>query len=252
MSRVYNYKFQKPDERDLKLVHPVVSTLPTAYDIRSVLGEPIVFDQGNLGSCTSQSSALMYMFMLKQEKLAEFVPSRLFIYAISRMIEGTPLTEDSGADLRDVMKAIQKYHVCAEAVWPYDVSKFSVKPPQSAFQAAVLHKEFQYLACAQTETAIKTALTNNHAIVFGIQVYESFESDEVSRTGIVPMPDVDNEQCLGGHALTIVGFDDSKQAFGVQNSWNSSWGLQGLCWIPYSYVLDSDLASDFWVIKACN
>jgi len=252
MPRIYNYKPQKLDERDMKLDYDEIE-LPSSFDIRDVLGVPIVFNQGSVGSCSANSSALVYMYTLNKEKLAEFTPSRLFIYANSRLYEGVALTDDAGSDLRDVMKTIQIKHVCTEKVWPYIESKFSVKPPSYAYAAAMLHKEFNYMAVAQTETAIKTALLNHHAIAFGITLFLEFESEEVAKTGIVPMPNED-ETPIGGHAITIVSYDDEKQAFGVQNSWGRGWGVnsEGWCWFPYAYVLNPDLATDFWVIKTCN
>ena len=50
--------------------------------------------------------------------------------------------------------------------------------------------------------------------------------------GVLPPPD----QTAGGHAYKFVGYDDSKGAFLMQNSWGSSWGLLGHAWMPYQYV----------------
>ena len=35
------------------------------------------------------------------------------------------------------------------------------------------------------------------------------------------------------HAITIVGWDDEKQAFLIKNSWGTSWGENGFMWIRY-------------------
>ncbi len=35
------------------------------------------------------------------------------------------------------------------------------------------------------------------------------------------------------HAILIVGWDDSKQAFLVKNSWGTDWGYDGFCWVKY-------------------
>ena len=85
-------------------------------------------------------------------------------------------------------------------------------------------------------------------MAFGISVYTSFMSDEVARTGIVPMPGPD-ESMEGGHAILGVGYDDSKKALIVRNSWGTEWGLQGYFYLPYDYITISDLASDFWTIR---
>jgi len=94
-------------------------------------------------------------------------------------------------------------------------------------------------------------LLDGYPIVFGINVYDSFESDDVSKTGIVPLPDKDKEKCLGGHAILIVGFKeiDNKNYFIVRNSWGTEWGDNGYCYMPFEYVLNEKLAEDFWSIK---
>jgi hypothetical protein len=45
------------------------------------------------------------------------------------------------------------------------------------------------------------------------------------------------DQPAGGHAYKFVGFDDSRSAFLLHNSWGEGWGLLGHAWMPYSYVL---------------
>jgi C1A family cysteine protease len=58
-----------------------------------------------------------------------------------------------------------------------------------------------------------------------------------------------NEQLLGGHAVLAVGYDDSQRRFIVRNSWGKDWGMQGYFTIPYAYLLDDNLADDFWTIR---
>jgi len=86
-------------------------------------------------------------------------------------------------------------------------------------------------------------------VVFGITVYESFEGDEAAKTGMIPMPNISGEQCLGGHAVCAIGYDDNKQCLIVRNSWGTGWGDMGYFYLPYAYVQDPNLAEDFWVIK---
>jgi C1A family cysteine protease len=84
--------------------------------------------------------------------------------------------------------------------------------------------------------------------VSGIVVYESFESDVVSKTGIIPMPTKD-ETVLGGHAIVAVGYDVGKQHFICRNSWGTRWGDRGYFYLPFAYLEDAALASDQWVIQ---
>jgi C1A family cysteine protease len=57
------------------------------------------------------------------------------------------------------------------------------------------------------------------------------------------------EKVLGGHAVLVVGYDDSTQRFRVRNSWGSGWGQQGYFTMPYAYLLDARLSQDFWAIN---
>jgi C1A family cysteine protease len=91
-------------------------------------------------------------------------------------------------------------------------------------------------------------LSEGFPFVFGFTVYNSFESEETAQTGILKMPGW-NEGCVGGHAVCCVGYNDAEQMFIVRNSWGSSWGLQGYFKMPYQYMVNPNLASDFWTIR---
>jgi len=86
-----------------------------------------------------------------------------------------------------------------------------------------------------------------YPFVFGFSVYESFEGEEVKATGIASLPKK-NEQCLGGHAVLAVGYDNTTNRFLVRNSWGDSWGIKGYFTLPYEYLLNENLSDDFWNI----
>lgn len=39
------------------------------------------------------------------------------------------------------------------------------------------------------------------------------------------------------HAMVLVGYDDSREAFEVRNSWGESWGDKGSVWVDYNFFL---------------
>ncbi len=241
----YGWIHDLPDHRDHMYSAPQVAILPSTVDLRPSC--PPVYDQLSLGSCTSNAIAGAIEYdQIKQGK-TPFVPSRLFIYYNERAMEGT-INSDSGAMIRDGVKSVNKLGVCPESEWPYDPPKFTVKPTAKCYQDALLCKAFSYQRVARVLNQMKGCLASGYPFVFGIAVYESFESDIVAKTGIVPMPSVD-EQMLGGHALLAVGYDDTHQRFIVRNSWSESWGDKGYCYISYNYLMNKGLASDFWTIR---
>jgi C1A family cysteine protease len=60
-----------------------------------------------------------------------------------------------------------------------------------------------------------------------------------------------NESVLGGHCVRAVAFDNNKfgGSFVVANSWNTSWGDSGFFYMPYGYITNNNLCSDFWNIE---
>jgi C1A family cysteine protease len=48
-------------------------------------------------------------------------------------------------------------------------------------------------------------------------------------------------QLLGGHATPIIGYDDTKKAFLVQNSWGTNWGNKGFYYMPYSVFMSTKI-----------
>lgn len=247
-----NYIFQPRDPRDksLKMRYKAPineSLLPKKADLELNWGE--VVDQGDVGSCVANSVAYCIRFVRQREKLTVYQPSRLYIYYYGRQIEGFSTSEDSGMFIRSGYKAVAKHSVCSEKNWPYNTDKFDVEPNLGARNAAAFHRKFEYLAVDHDLPSIKKCLADGYPISFGFTVFASFMSAEVARTGIVPMPDFANEQQFGGHAVTMVGYDDETRLFKIVNSWGPQWGRNGFCYMPYDFLLNWKYANDFWTAR---
>lgn len=236
-----------PDARDRMLQLPrKAGALPASVDLRAQC--PAVYDQGQLGSCTANAIAGAIEFDQRKQKLADpFTPSRLFIYYNERVMENS-VGSDAGAQIRDGIKSVAGEGVCSETLWPYVEDKFTTRPGAPCYKVARTHPAVDYSRVAQDAGQLKACLAAGFPFVFGITVYESFETDEVAHSGAVPMPQT-SETALGGHAVMAAGYDDASQRFLVRNSWGSDWGLGGYFTIPYAYLGDENLASDFWTIR---
>lgn len=251
LGRKYGWRPQLPDARDEHYMYRgkphVLAALPPVVDLRP--GCPAVYDQGSLGSCTANAiGGAHQMEHMKQGCADSFAPSRLFIYYGERAMEGT-INEDAGAIIRDGMSFVADKGACRETLWPYDVDKFKVAPPAECYTDATAHKVISYHAVAHNLNEIKACLAEGYPVVFGFTVYESFESAEVARTGVMPMPNLRREQCMGGHAVLAVGYDDTRKALIVRNSWGAGWGDAGYFYMPYGYITTPNLASDFWTLR---
>jgi C1A family cysteine protease len=246
----YGWVPDLPDQRDLTFRVPrrTAAALPSAVDLRPQM--PAVYDQGQLGSCTANAIGGAFEFELIKQEEEDFVPSRLFIYYNERVIERS-VDEDAGAMLRDGMKTLAKQGVCPEPMWPYVLSQFATKPTPECYTEAKKHLGITYMRVAQDVPEMRGCVAAGYPFIFGFTVYESFESDAVTRTGNVPMPD-GLERTLGGHAMCVVGYDHPKKLFIVRNSWGTSWGKKGYGTMPYAYFTNTNLSADFWTLRTVS
>jgi C1A family cysteine protease len=232
-----------PDQRDypyaqLAIARPV---LPKSIDLRSQCSP--VENQEELGSCTA-CALVGNLEFLKREKSKRINFSKLFLYYNERAIMHT-ISSDSGSSLRNGIKSLVKLGCCKENLCPYVIKKFDEKPSDTAYTNALDYQITSYFRI-HTKQEMKHTLANGYPFVFGIAVYESFESEEVTNTGIVPFPKTD-ERLVGGHAIMAVGYDDEASHWIIRNSWGASWGDNGYCYLPYEYA--SRLATDFWTVR---
>jgi C1A family cysteine protease len=240
-----------PDARDLMYASPiaVMKALPNKIDLRPKC--PPILNQGGLGSCTANALGTAFQFGQKKQKVANFIPSRLFIYYNERVYINT-INSDSGAYIRDGIKTLNKDGACPETIWTYDDSsttgsKFTQKPPAACYANALKNQILSYQRLNNSLISqLKGCLAEGFPFVFGFTVYSSFRN--ITSNGNMPIPNFNTESVLGGHAVTCVGFDDVKQMFIIQNSWGASWGDGGYFYMPYSYIT-SNLSNDFWTIR---
>jgi C1A family cysteine protease len=244
----YGWLPDLPDHRDQLYAAPVevAGAIPAKVDLRAQC--PPVYDQGQLGSCTANAIAGAIQFDRMKQKLADiFTPSRLFIYYNERAIEHS-VNSDSGAQIRDGIKSVAKQGDCPETEWPYVIAKFKARPPKNCYADALKYKAVLYQRVTQTLSQFKGCLASGWPFVFGFTVYESFESAPVAKTGHATLPH-SGDAVIGGHAVVGVGYDDARQWFIVRNSWGGQWGMNGYFTLPYAYLTDENLASDFWTIR---
>ncbi len=203
-----------------------------------------VYNQGSLGSCTANAFCASFNIQnVVNKKYPKFNPSRLYLYYKTRELEGT-VTTDSGADVVNGQKYVQQHGICSEQLWPYVERRFAMTPPPSCDIEATKYKIKSYSVMpidTYLVNNIKTCINKNMPVLIAVLLYTSFYSLSVSKTGVVPLPNLKRETCLGGHEMCIIGYNDTKQVFIVQNSWGIGWGDKGYCYMPYSYITNTKL-----------
>lgn len=240
----YSWKPDIPDGRDFYFKASAKPKALPKFVPRIGMGNQIE-DQGQLGSCTGNSSTSALEIVLK----ADVQYSRLMAYYNARVIDGT-VNQDAGAYIRSAIKGLVKTGVSTEPTWPYKVKKFKTKPSAAAFKEAkelITGVKLKY-ARVESLQALKEALSKGIPVVFGFAVPESFEN--LSGSYVLKLPKA-KEAFLGGHAVVAVGYDDRPKTpfVWVRNSWSADWGLDGYFKMTQDWFTDSRrLCDDLWCI----
>ena len=262
---------EEVSEKDYTTDHPAVrpildkttfkSRASPGVDLRSKM--PPIYDQGQLGSCVPNGCNALLAFLV-YAVVGKFIDfSRLWTYFVGRNMMGTQyVSQDSGLEIRNGMGALAEAGAPTEKAWPYTISQFTKEPGFLAKATARSWIPLTYWRLdpagakpADVLAAIKATLSSGLPVVFGFNCYESLQSANTTKTGIIPFPKP-AEKLIGGHCIVAVGYDDTTQMLLIRNSWGTSWGIKGYGWMPYDYVLkkasqDTDPsvqteASDFW------
>ena len=200
-------------------------------------------DQGSLGCCGGEASSAAYHVLAHKAGISrDFSP--MFAYFVARDQAGN-VTEDSGVDNRQLLKGLQRNGCCSEAEYPFDPSKFFLRPSKKAYADAAQWQLLRYARLDEVSEVMGVVDLEECPVLCAIPIYGSFESDTAARSGIIPNPDTKNEKLLGWHDVLCVGYDVEKQTLKFLNSWGPDWGDHGFFYLKFDYPI-----SEFWAFQA--
>lgn len=207
----------------------------SSIDLRD--GFTTVKHQGKIGACTVFSVASIFEYILKKNSHKNFDLSESFVYYNVRHAKGLE-NEDTGSSFHDVIQSIGSEGICLEELHPYS-SGLSEQPSDDAYADAKTRRIVKALNVAVNEDCIKSAIQEGYPVAVSLKVFNSFNSSK----GFVPHPSAEEKESgeFGYHAMVICGYTDESHHFVVRNSWGEDFGDGGYCYIPYSYVCDTDL-----------
>jgi PKD repeat protein len=160
---------------------------------------------------------------------------------------------DNGAYFSDAFMMLQKHGCISKADLPEDSDFKSWNLNPDHWQNGVSRRTnpVQYISNVDTQAGLdqlKQILTNGYVLTFGTYInswqYTTIKSGGGLGQKITHWMNGQN----GGHAMTIVGYDDSSWvdinnnnvqesgemgAFKIANSWGTSWGNSGFIWMSY-------------------
>jgi hypothetical protein len=200
---------------------------------------PQRLNQGQQGSCVAWSSAYAAQTILTSAATGadpnsiRFSPS--YLYNQIRL-EGC-----QGSYIQRAMEAMKRNGGVPLSQYPYTDQDCERMPSQSDVQEGrqnVIHG-FTRLTNGNSQEisvrAIKEHLSHNAPVVIGMMVGQSFMQNMMGRELWTPQGMDQSQMGMGGHAMTVIGYDDKKfgGAFQIMNSWGQEWGNNGIGWVRY-------------------
>jgi hypothetical protein len=206
----------------------MMGTLPPSRDLSAWFPTP--GDQGQQGSCVAW--AVGYALKSYQEAVERkqahnqaFVFSPAYIY---NQIKTNGCA--NGSSIKDALNLLKSEGVTTMAQFPYDVNDCNRMPTSTDKSNARPYAIAEWRTVPlNNEAEVKSHIASGFPVAIGMYIDDAFEALGPGQTYTGH-----SGQERGGHALVVTGYDDSRGAFKVINSWGTHWGDNGFGWISYS------------------
>jgi hypothetical protein len=212
-----------------------------------------VLDQGTFPTCAAAASASAMSYILKTKHSTNpYAASIAQLWNSAKSIDGKEGKAGmEGTELSSIIKGAVHFGWLYECELPY--LKKNIYPHNTftnqalfSFQSGRVPKKDLSAPTIRTESPakrapslLKIALLKQKSIVIGSSWFSFWWTPSVKNSGVLPMP-FPWEKSEGGHAVTIIGWEDVEGVDGggyfyIQNSWGKNWGDEGYGRIPYAY-----------------
>ena len=219
---------------------------------------PPVLSQGGDGTCVGYSVCYSAVSILYNSQMGVTNPFEkyalafdpYFMYSALRMNMDVECQE--GLNMSTAMNFLYEKGIKRWAMPPYLDCRYEWGSDEwKMVQTYALPFSITNYMKVESISDTKYLLSNGLPVVIGISmgtsIYSAGEGNgTVTSTGLwIPKKD---EKSLGGHAVTVIGYDDNKfgGAFRIMNSWGSDYGDNGFIWVKYSDF--TDIVKEAWVM----
>ncbi len=194
-------------------------------------------DQGFWPTCVGKAAAGIMSADYKTEL------STIFIYAKCKELDGIPNLP--GTYPRTAMKVISKYGACLAKILPYDLMSDPLPKITSLHYLEAEQRKAHAYARASGLNDIKQALVYEDLLLATLLVGDNFMYHRSNDVVVLP-----TGRTHGYHGIIICGYDDSKYALRIANSWGDErWGEGGFAWLSYKYLQSNRLVfPEAWVV----
>lgn len=219
----------------------LTATAPATFDWRNYNGYNYVTpvrDQGNCGSCWAFATTAA---LESNDLIVNGIGALNLSEQILLSCSGAGSCSGGYIDLAS--NFMRDTGLPSESYFPYMAANGQCSTAATGWQfaASVILSWHWVTITSPTVDAIKNDLNSYGPLVTTMDVYTDF----YYYSGGVYQYTSGSYQ--GGHAILIVGYDDTGQYFIVKNSWGSGWGESGYFRIAYSQLTNDVHFGDFTI-----
>lgn len=202
---------------------------------------PIPKNQGEISSCIGWAmgyGALTISHAYREgntdrEAITKKAFSALYLYNQSKM--GNCM---DGANIQLTAKILKDKGDCPSKAFDSPLADCDREPSATLIEESRENAIKDYIALFTNrslprEKVVRTkrSLAEGKPVVIGMKIKESLKNLTGETT--VWKPGDDSDKPMGGHALVVVGYDDSSGEFDIMNSWGPNWGDNGFFQMKY-------------------
>jgi C1A family cysteine protease len=233
-----------PDEEVAKV--DIEIRFPASHDVSEFL--PPVDTQGKQGSCVAWATGYyLKSFQENYENFAQGLPDADVVLSPSFVFNQIKVQPCSGSQIADALELLKVSGTPDLSVMPYDENDCNTEPSEEQFTLAEENRisSYYYLNPEILMEQTKAFLLQNQPVVIAISIDRNYFGAKEDGVAVYrKFRKVD-----GAHAMLVVGYDDSMNAFKVVNSWGKGWGNEGFVWIDYkAFAEANDPESDFKIL----
>ena len=187
--------------------------VPSAFDNTSAYPAP--GNQGQQGSCVAW--AVAYAYKTYQDNLDHRwgVTSNTSKFSPAFVYNQTVIGNDGGSYISHAMNLLVRQGCCSLADMPYNANDYKTQPTSAQKSLALPHRSLAWYTIQSSESSVKSAIVNYGGVVIGIPVYPDFDNINPNN----PIYDTISGKSRGNHAICLIGYDDSRNAYKFINSW---------------------------------
>jgi hypothetical protein len=212
-----------------RLVGSVKAAPPPQYELKW-MPRPHPAGQGMRGTCVSWAMAYAAKSCLESHEAEAYAdgPDRFFspTFIYSQRLK----RDEEGMRLPEAAYLLYAHGCLPWSEMPYLEATADTPPTAEQERAARIYQIADWAVLTPcTSEKIRLAISMDLPVVIGARVTDEF----MDLNGDAVFRDFDPARIKAGHAMCVVGYDDSRQAVRVINSWGRGWGDQGYGWISY-------------------